>query len=119
MASLDQSFRTPLLISAKSSRVLCKFLNRRDATCVLEGKGTLKSFDNQGEPIYVEGHLTPYVSDLAYKCRCLKRQNLIAKNNVHKGVVRICKQAEDGEEKWFNITHVVDITKHFPDFIVT
>ena len=61
-------------ISANSSRVLSKFLNRRDATCVLEGKGTLTSFENQGEAIYIEGHLTPYVIDLAYKCRCLKRQ---------------------------------------------
>ena len=104
-------------ISAKSSRVLCKFLNRRDATCVLDGKGSLVSYDNQGEAIYVEGHLTPYISDLAFKCRCLKRQKLILKTNVRKGVVRICKETEDGEEKWFIINHVVDITNHFPDFI--
>ena len=107
-------------ISKTSPRVLVKFVNRRDATSLLDGKVALNNLINDDiglghcDKFYVEDHLTPYVSNLAYRCRCLKRSDKIVKTKVSRGTVKILKAAEDGTLKWHDILHADDINNHFP-----
>ena len=108
-------------VSKTSAKVLVKFVNKRDATCLLESKNALAELDVESiglgncEKIFVDEHLTPYISKLAYLCRCLKRTGKIVKTNVSKGYVQILKY-EDGRLNWYDILHTVDINYHFPDF---
>ena len=48
---------------------------------------------------YLEDHLTPYISNLAYQCRCLKRNHKIVQTKVIKGVVKILMSTDDGTLK--------------------
>ena len=58
--------------------------------------------------IYVNEHLTPYASGLAYKCRCLKRENKIYQTKVESGVVKVLTN-KNGSFRWFNVTSEQDI----------
>ena len=67
---------------------------------------------------FLEDHLTPYISNLAYQCRCLKRERKIVQTKVIKGSVKILMSTHDGTLKRFDILHIEDIKGHFPDFVI-
>ena len=58
--------------------------------------------------MYVNEHLTPYMSALAYKCRCLKRLNKIYQTKVENGVIKVLTN-RDGSFRWFNVYKEDDI----------
>ena len=97
-------------ISLKSASVLVKFVNKKDATSLLNSRKTIDGLNNDSIDLgyctkfYVEEHLTPYVS-LSYKCRCLKRRNLIIKTKNQKGTVKILKNFDGGTIKWVKFFH--------------
>ena len=107
-------------ISRTSSRVLVKFVNKKDAISLIDGKPTIENarHDDIGlghdDKLYVDDHLTPYISNLAYQCRCLKRNGKVVKTKVNKGIVKILKANEDGTFLWHDILHIEDINKLFP-----
>ena len=108
-------------ISQKSPRVLVKFINKKDAISLLDAKVVINNLNNEDiglgfcEKLFVEEHLTPYIGNLAYLCRCLKRENKIIQTKVAKGIVKILKPGENGTLKWFDILHIDDIKKLFPE----
>ena len=65
--------------------------------------------------LYVELQLTPFMSTMAYKCRCLKRQNLILGTKVQKGVVKILT-SHNSLHKWYIITNENDIITYVPGY---
>ena len=110
-------------ISKSSPTVLVKFLNKKDAISLLGVKLTVNRLKNEDiglgycDKLFIEDHLTPYISNLAYQCRCLKRNHKIVQTKVIKGVVKILMSTNDGTLKWFDILHTEDIIGHFPDFV--
>ena len=110
-------------ISKSSPRVLVKFLNKKDAISLLGVKLTVNRLKNEDiglgycDKLFIEDHLTPYISNLAYQCRCLKCNQIIVRTKVIKGVVKILMSTDDGTLKWFDILHTEDIIGHFPDFV--
>ena len=72
-------------ISAKSNNVLTKFVNSKDAIALLDRNLSLKLLTK--ETLSVSEHLTPYMSNLAYKCRTLKREGKLIKTKTQKGTV--------------------------------
>ena len=99
---------------------MVKFANKKDATSLASRK-TIDGLNNDSIDLgyctkfYVEEHRTPYVASLAYKCRCLKRRNLIIKTKIQKGTVKILKNFDGGTIQWVSINHINDITSIFPD----
>ena len=62
---------------------------------------------------YINANLCPAYKNLAYNCRLLKKQNLIADTWSRDGKVKI-KLNNNNEQKL--ITHEIDLVKLFPDF---
>ena len=64
-------------LSVKSDKVLIKFVNSKDAVAFLDSKSSLEKLNNSSigletcNKFFVTDHLTPYISNLAFKCRCL------------------------------------------------
>lgn len=100
-------------LSTKNDTVVVKFINRKDATALLNSKLAIKEVDKafiapNCKMLYVNEHLTPYMSQLAYKCRCLKRENKIYQTKVEKGIVKVLTN-KDGSFRWFSIRNDNDI----------
>ena len=89
-------------ISFKSPLVLVKFMNKKDATALVDSRSSIVSYKNdefglgESNKLYVEHQLTPYMGLLAYRCRCLKRKNVIINTKVQKGIVKILVNSEHG-----------------------
>ena len=64
--------------------------------------------DERGK-IYVHEHLTPYISNLAFRCRCIKRQN---KTEKTKDIVKMLVRVGDINFRWINIQPIDDIAKY-------
>ena len=99
-------------LSLKTDNVIVKFLNKKDAVALLGSVMSIKDLDKSFIPdccnLYVNEHLTPYMSSVAYQCRCLKRSKVIYQTKVENGVVKILSN-KDGIFKWFNIYKEEDI----------
>ncbi len=109
-------------LSKKTNNVLVKFVNSKDATALLDSKDAINSMNlndtglaNNCEKIYVQEHLSPYISNLAYRCRCLKRENKVEKTKIQKGIVKVLVKDENGFS-WSNIQHISDIVKLIPEY---
>ena len=106
-------------VSRDSSKTLVKFLNRKDASSLLEAKSVIASMDKGllengfSERIQVDVHLTPYMSTLAYKCRCLKREGKVLKVSTDKGRVKLLKSDPNGILKWHDVSHPSDLVDLF------
>ena len=111
-------------ISAKSNNVLIKFVNSKDAIALLDRNLSLKSLTKetleieQSEKIKlsVSEHLTPYISNLAYICRTLKREGKLIKTKTQKGMSKALHSAYRGISKWYDILHINDLTNINPEF---
>ena len=100
-------------LSSKTDSIVVKFLNKKDAIALLQSKLALKQLDKTSIApncinIYVNEHLTPYMGELAFKCRCLKRENKIYQTKVENGIVKILTN-KDGSFRWYHITSVNDL----------
>ena len=62
----------------------------------------------------MESNETPHMSNIAYKCRCLKRDKVIVKSKLNKGVVKVAI-ANGDELVWHAISHISDLKKLFPE----
>ena len=109
-------------LSKKTDNVVVRFMNKKDAIALLNSKDAIQQLNlsevglHHCEKLFVQEHLIPYVSGLAYRCRCLKRQNIIEKTKVQKGIVKILFKDENGIFKWINIQHIQDIIEVLPDY---
>ena len=66
--------------------------------------------------LFIDEQLSPYISQLAYMCRCLKRSNLISKNKLQNGNVKILLKGENDDNfYWETIEHKSDLLKIFPN----
>lgn len=102
-------------LSAKTDTVLVQFGNKKDASALLNSKLSIKELDKSliapgCTNLYINEHLTPFMSELAYHCRCLKREKKIYQTKVENGIVKVLTNIE-GSFRWFNITNNNDINK--------
>ena len=100
-------------LSEKIDSVIIKFLNKKDSVALLNSKLALKQLDTASispncQKIYVNEHLTPYMDQIAYKCRCLKRANKIYQTKVENGSVKVLTNKE-GSFRWYNVTNDNDL----------
>ena len=115
-------------VSAKSTDVVCRFVNRRAVEDTLRNWKKLDKIDKNklGLPastgkIYVSAHLSPYRAKIAYFCRQLKRDKRIEKLSTLKGNVKIRLNAENEEEdneearqaRWKKIVHLDELVELF------
>ena len=112
-------------ISAKSTDVVCRLVNRRAVEDTLRNWKKLETIDKTGlglppstQKIYVSSHLSPYRAKIAYHCRQLKRDKRIAKLSTLKGNIKICLNAtgeedDDAEARWKKITHLDELVEMF------
>ena len=115
-------------VSAKSTDVVCRFVNRRAVEDTLRNWKKLEKIDKKGlglpastGKIYVSAHLSPYRAKIAYFCRQLKREKRIEKLSTLKGNVKIRLNAEgeegDNEEarqaRWRKIVHLDELVEMF------
>ena len=107
-------------VSKKSLLVLVKFVNKKDATALVNSKNSINALNNEDIGLghcgkfYVSHQLTPYMGELAYRCRCLKRQNLVASTKIERGVVKILVNVSN----WHSINHITDIKNVIPNYDV-
>ena len=83
--------------------------NNRSKTRSLD----LREFGSDKE-LYINDNLCPYYKLLAYKCRALKRINLIDSVNVQDGLIKILIRG-----RFYIINHETELMNMFPkiDFI--
>ena len=83
-------------ISVVNNGVVMKFVNRKDANECLKNRFNLKDMnkDSVGLPmhtkLFIDEQLSPYISKLAYMCRCLKRSNLVSKHKLQMELSKFC-----------------------------
>ena len=110
-------------ISKNSDDVVCRLINREDVEEVLANANKLNNIDktsvgltSETAKIYVNVHLTPHNSKLAFHCRKLKRENKIKKISTRKGIIKIFYVEDGGENPaWKTISHTKDLVDIFPD----
>ena len=108
-------------LSATSDSIIVKFVNKKDAVALLGRKIAIKELDTSliapnCNNLYVNEQLTPYMGQLAYKCRCLKRANKIYQTKVENGIEKVLTN-KNGSFRWYNVTSEVDINQ-FDEVIV-
>lgn len=110
-------------VSAKSDKVLVKFVNPKDAKALIDSQVSLSRVNNESIgldnsiKLHVSDHLTPYNSNLAFKCRNLKRSGKIVKIKTQNCVVKILTFI-DGVYTWHDIQHVHDLENIFPEIVI-
>ena len=100
-------------LSTRNDSIVVKFVNKKDATALLQSTVSIKEFDkSQIAPncinIFVNEHLTPLVGELAYRWRCLKRANKVYQTKVERGIVKVLTN-KDGNFRWYNVNSIDDI----------
>ena len=66
--------------------------------------------------IFVNENLSPFISQLAFYCRQLKKVNLISKVTTFKGVVKITRSlGVENRPVTSIIRHKIDLANIFPD----
>ena len=80
-------------ISTNSKKVLCKFLNQKDAAALLNSYLAIRhlNVDTIGistiDKIYRNEHLSAFSGNLAHQCRSMYKADLTLNTKVVKGVV--------------------------------
>ena len=62
--------------------------------------------------IFINSHLTPYASKIAYQCRQLKKKGKIKKLSTNKGIVKIKLMDDSGgvdSLRWQTISHLNEL----------
>ena len=106
----------------KKGDIILRFVNRKDADDCLENRRKLKDVDRgavglkDDVRIFVNENLSPFISQLAFYCRQLKKVNLISKVTTFKGVIKITRSVGDDNHPVTSIIrHKIDLTNIFPD----
>ena len=98
-------------------------MNKKDATALIDSKNSIESLNKEStglgqcDKLFVDQQLTPFMGNLAYQCRCLKRKNLILNTKVHNGTVKVLTHDLNGAMKWHIISHYDDLYELIPEFI--
>ena len=100
-------------LSVKTDSIILKFVNKKDALALLGSKLSIKEIDTSlisenCKNIYVNEHLTPFMGELAYHCRCLKRAGKIYQSKVENGLVKVLTN-KGGSFRWFIINNTNDL----------
>ena len=104
-------------LSAKSSKTIVRFVNRKICIEALRNRKKMKTsaqsigFDKS--IVYVNENLTDFNNEIAYRCRRLKKSKLIDNTYSMNGIVYIMKI---GENKRTKILHIDELKEMFPDF---
>ena len=99
-------------LSAKTSNVISKFINRKDALALKDAYKEIDKLDYTKaglsfcKNIKVEDHLTMYTSNLAFRCRDLVRNGKLHKTKCQRGKVKVI--FDDGDT-WHHISHISDL----------
>ena len=102
----------------RKKETLIKFVNRKDAEQSIENRTKLANFNrvepgfDPNVPIYINQHLTPFISKLAFYGRCLKRNGHIHAMSSLKGVIKIKLESHSS---WIRIGHTCDFYNLFPN----
>ena len=112
-------------LSPKFNAVVCKLVNREDAEEAVRNSSRLKDINKEelglspNSSLFINEHLTPFNSKLAFYCRRLKKKSLIKWTKSQKGVVKVLIEVKtDNEEstlKWKKISHKSELEKLFPN----
>ena len=117
---IDTVHRLPSERSPKTTIV--RFHSRKVVREIHDNKRKLKDIDeldldipglNPESKIYIRASQSPYTKTLAYNCRLLKRNNLIAQVITGKDG-RLTIRTLDGE--YVKVGHEEDLTSKFPNF---
>ena len=99
---------------------IVRFVNRKFCKKALEAKFDLRKINNAelhfdtSSVLYFSENLTPYNQYLAWKCRELKRANLIYSTWSSKGLIKISRSMN---EKLIPIEDENDIFNLYPNFV--
>ena len=110
-------------ISKKSDDVVCRLVNREDVDEVLQNRKKLQAFNREsvhlpeGTEIFVNTHLTPYKSKLAYHCRELKRKGKL-KKSTRKGIIKVLIDSDGDSPDWKVISHTNDLIEIYPELVL-
>ena len=114
----DRDFEACHRISQRSSDVVCRLVNRKNVEEALGNWKKLKKLNkakvglplNTGE-IFINTHLTPFKSTLAFHCRELKRKGKIKNISTKKGNIKIlvCDLEDKETLVWKSINHLDDL----------
>lgn len=117
---IDTVHRLPSERSPKPTIV--RFMSRKIVRDLHQNKSKLKNLDeldldipgiNANSKIFIQASQSPYVKNLAYNCRLLKRNNLIAQVITGKDG-RLTIKTLDGN--YIKISHEQDLKDNFPRF---
>lgn len=96
---------------------ICRFVNRRITEKLIEKRKSTVDVSSLGIPegtkLYFNENLCRYYNDIWFKCRKLKKSNLIKYVWTNNGVVKIKR---DESSPSLKITHLTDIFQLFPEF---
>ena len=104
----------------KKNDTILRFVNRKDADDCFENRSKLRDLKREthglepGTNIYVRENLSPYMSQLAFFCRVLKRKLLVEKVTTFKGVIKIFRTVRGRSQKDV-IAHKSDLEAIFPN----
>ena len=117
-SEIDAIHRLPS--RGKTGPIIVRFTGRKRRDKVLERGREINNYDlkrvgidNQNK-IYINEDLSPYMKKLAYFCRKLRKEKIIAKTKSEYGIIKI-KIRED-DHRWKKITHEQDLMDIFPDY---
>ena len=106
----------------KKNDTIIRFLNRKDAEDCLDNRKKLQNFNREAcglgpdVKLFVNQNLSPYMAQLAYYCRVLKREGLIERVTTFKGVVKVSRLiSPNGTQRTHVIAHKQDIVKFVPN----
>lgn len=118
---IEAIHRLPSKMDCKPTIVRCK--SRKMVEAAFLNKSKLKNLQalninivglTAESKIYLRPSLCPYYKNLAYNCRVLKRNNLIAGVHISdEGTVKI----KNFDNEFIKITHERDLISRFPSFV--
>ena len=110
-------------ISQKNIDVVCRLVNKKYVEKTLQNRVKMNNLSNDDktnlglpastEKIFLNEHLSPYTSKLAFYCRRLKKNDLINRMSTKKGVIKIEGYFGSEELQWKTIGHLNDLHKLF------
>ena len=103
----------------KPQKVIARLVNRKDIEKIKENKKKLKKMDmsnfgfDKKTKIFIQDNLSPYYSELAWKCRKLKKSQMIY-DWWYRNEILFVKRTENENPKL--VCHPNDIEALYPNF---
>ena len=105
----------PLPAKKGLAPVIVKVVNRKHAELAIKNRSKLKDSDksflgsNFHGNLFINNHLTPYFSHLAWRCRILKKKGLIRASSISNETVKIKINDGDGFVRILDGSHLDDV----------